>query len=33
MDTKELKENFQLWYTKDRTLQNEMIGLLKQWAK
>ena len=34
MEIKELKEQFQLWYTKDKgqTLQQEMITLLKKWA-
>lgn len=35
MEIKELKEQFQMWYTKDKgqTLQIEMMDLLEQWAK
>ena len=35
MQTMELKEQFQHWYTKDKgvTLQNEMIDLLEEWNK
>lgn len=35
MEVSKLKEEFQIWYTKDKgqTLQNEMIMLLKHWLK
>ena len=34
MEMSELKEQFQIWYTKDKgqTLQKEMILLLKSWT-
>jgi len=35
MQISELKEQFQIWYTKDKgmSLQNEMLDLLKEWNK
>ncbi|MGB0886595.1 MAG: thioredoxin family protein [Vicingaceae bacterium] len=35
MEMSELKEQFQIWYTKDKgqTLQREMVLLLKEWEK